>query len=75
MSAVDAMIYYVYEPEWCYYFEYSDYLIIAVLLVELAKNEAINLMENADLTEKSWTLQNIKLCDIEIQKKRKILSP
>ena len=31
-------------------------------------------MEN-DLTEKSWTLQNIKLCDIEIQKKRKILSP
>ena len=31
-------------------------------------------MENADLTEKSWTLQNIKLCDIEIQKKKNFIT-
>ena len=38
--------------------------VIAVLLVyipKINKNEAINLMQNADLTEKSRTLSNIKI--------------
>ena len=34
-------------------------LIIMVLLAKLAKNEATNLMQNADLTKKGETLQNI----------------
>ena len=35
-------------------------LIIAVSLAELAKSEAINLMQDADFTEKYGTLQSIK---------------
>ena len=35
----------------------SDYRCIISLI---SKNEAINLMQNADLTEKNGTLQNIK---------------
>ena len=35
----------------------SDYRCIISLI---SKNEAINLMENADLTEKNGTLQSIK---------------
>ena len=60
----------------------SDYCCIISLI---SKNEAINLMQNADLTGKSGTLQNIKnlfsyikmakeiltFGDIEIEKKKK----
>ena len=31
------------------------------IISEISKNEAINLMQNADLTEKSETLENIKI--------------
>ena len=41
----------------------------------LSKNEAINLMQNADLTEKSGTLQNIqKIIFIYIKMRKKILT-
>ena len=36
----------------------SDYRYVISLI---SKNEAINLMQNADLTEKSRTLSNIKI--------------
>ena len=50
------MIYYdLYEP--ILNIEYSDYCCIISLI---NKNETINLMQNADLTEKSGSLSSIK---------------
>ena len=50
------MIYYdLYEP--ILNIKYSDYCCIISLI---NKNEAINLMQNADLTEKSGSLSSIK---------------
>ena len=41
------------------YCDIAIVLIIMALLAKLAKNEATNLMQNADLTKKGETLQNI----------------
>ena len=41
---------------------------------EIDVNE-ISASKESDICHYWWTLQNIKLCDIEIQKKIKILSP